>query len=302
MILPKFSIELRLKELGVGTDKHLGQHFLIDESVLDVIVDAATSLAPPLILEVGPGLGVLTEELVKIAPTITVERDPVFAKALPDYVKDGQLSVIRGNILEVMDTNKDFPFKFQSGLYSPMLQPGTYTSEGDAHVLPATPWAVIANIPYGITSPLIRKLIELDTPPTDLVLLVQKEVAERICAPAGDSRRGLLTLMVETAGNASVVQNVPKMAFWPAPEVQSAVLHIRLAPKMEKADREAILKLAQHAFAGKRKQLPNALAAGLHMKPTEVRALLEALHINPTHRAEALTIDEWLRLTREIKI
>lgn len=318
MVLSSHQIQSRLTTLGVSADKFLGQHFLIDQGVLSAIVQTAVSMnrgsektifrsrLPShdniIFLEIGPGLGVLTEELVKMSPTIAVERDPVLAKSLPMALNATNLTVIQGNILEVLDTNKDFPLKFQSGLYSPIVAPGAMQSDGDAYVFPRKSWAVVANIPYGITSPLIRKLLECPVPPEFMVLMVQKEVAERICAPAGDSSRGLLTLMVQTMGNAQIVQTVPKTAFWPQPEVASAVIRIEVAPKFDEKTREAIFKLAQHAFAGKRKQLANALSAGLHKKPQEIKNVLDSFGLDSTLRAEAVTLEDWAMLAKNYQL
>lgn len=302
MVLTPEEIKARLQSLNLAPDKFLGQHFLIDDGVLSAMRAKATQLAPELIVEIGPGLGVLTEELIKIAPTIAVERDPVLAKnllsLLPKETHRGNLTVIGGNILEVLDTNPTWPFKFQSGLYSPMIFAGAMGIDGDAHTWPRVPWTVVANIPYAITSPLIRKLLGCAVPPSDLVLLVQKEVAERICAKPGSAKRGLLTLIVETMGEATTTQTVPRTAFWPVPEVAGAILHIHVAPKYDHATRQAVLRLAAIGFSGKRKQLKNSLASGLGLKPSEVTPSLLGLGIDPTRRSETLNLDEWHAMAR----
>lgn len=301
MLLNSREIKKRLAALGVSPDRYLGQHFLIDADTLTAVASLArvlTTHQSAVIVEVGPGLGALTEQLVKIAPTIAIEHDPVLARALPKTLAVPGLAVIAGNALEVLDTNRDFPFRFQAGLYSPILAAGIMRPDGDAHVLAPSPWLVAANIPYAITSPLIRKLLERDRPPGDLIVLVQKEVAERLSARPGDPKRGLLTVMVEVMGEVTLVRPVPKAAFWPAPKVAGAVVHVHLAPKLDAAARATIVRLATAGFAGKRKQLVNSLAAGLSLSPAVVRAWLKRVDLNPTRRAETLALGEWQRLQK----
>lgn len=253
----------RSTHLRLNTD--LGQHFLIDESVLDAILAAAHLSEEDTVVEIGAGIGILTRELLhKTSNVITIEIDTRLIPFLRTYITcDNGTSksptIIEGNALSV-------PF-------------------------PSTPYKIVANIPYHITSPLLRHaFLEGSCPPQSLTLLIQREVAERIC----DTKdAGLLTIVVALFGKPHIVRAVPPSAFLPPPAVDSAVLHIDCFPtplvKMEELDR--ILMLAKHAFSQKRKMLRNTI--------TTLEGGAEALataKIAPTRRPQTLSIDEWILL------
>ncbi len=279
MILSPDLIKLRLKKLGVGADKWLGQHFLINEEVLEVIITKAQEVVrdSDTIVEVGPGLGVLTDELIKLHhPVIAIERDPVLQEHLAEFLASpNNLSVIRGDVLDVI--TPDFS--------------------------PADSWVVIANIPYGITSPLLRKLVSAKNPPHDIVVLVQKEAAERIVAQPGDAARGLLTVEIEAFAEAELLISVPPDAFWPEPQVDSAVLWLRKRPRpiIAPSDWPNFRRTVIAGFSSKRKQLQNSLAGGLGISTDEARRLLGKTDIASMRRAETLTIEEWWNLSQQIK-
>lgn len=311
MILNSEHIKLRLKKLGVGPDKYLGQHFLIDQEILFVISSYAQELLSEkdILVEVGPGLGVLTQELTEFnREVVTIEKDPIFAQALVPYVDKPNLTVIQGDALSLLETNPGFPTRFNYGYGGKLLQVGTGLKEVDDSVCFDNPgsemdWLFVANIPYAITSPLLRKLIELETPPRHILVLMQKEVAERLVAKPGSSDRGLLTIQVEVAGNAKIVELVPPGAFWPEPKVNSALVHIDLTqPNLSFTDieRTKFFKVVSAGFSQKRKQLANSFSGGLGLKPDEARKLLESAGIDPLRRAETLTLQEWQTLSAVI--
>lgn len=253
-----------LKGSGLKLNTDLGQHFLIDQDVLDAILDAADVQPDDHIVEIGPGIGVLTRELVRRAAKVTaIEIDERFLPLvrLSGVVQGHRatLDVIHGNALTV-------PF-------------------------PNTPYRIVANIPYHITSPLLRHAYrESALSPTSMTLLIQRDVAEKI---TDDHDRGLLTILVGLFGTPVLVETVPPEAFLPPPKVESAILHIASHEKPlaspEIIDR--VFMLAKHAFAGKRKMLRNTIGA-----LPDGSALLEKSGIAADRRPQTLTVDEWLKL------
>lgn len=279
MILSPDHIKHRLKQLGVGADKWLGQHFLVDEEVLEIIMAKTREVvgSSDTIVEVGPGLGVLTDALVALQqPVVAIERDPVLYDNLARFLNHpSNLMVVQGDVLDVITPEYE----------------------------PAKSWVVIANIPYGITSPLLRKLLSAVNPPHDIVVLVQKEAAERIVAKPGDAQRGLLTVEIETFVEAEIIHVVPPTAFWPEPEVDSAVLWLRKRPHPIIAPSEwaHVRRTVIAGFSSKRKQLQNSLAGGLGVSSGDARELLQRADIAPMRRAETLTLEEWWKLSQQIK-
>ncbi|MDD5041912.1 MAG: 16S rRNA (adenine(1518)-N(6)/adenine(1519)-N(6))-dimethyltransferase RsmA [Candidatus Peribacteraceae bacterium] len=245
--------------LKLNTD--LGQHFLLDASILDRIVETADIQTSDAIIEIGPGVGVLTRELLKHAGSVTaIELDERMIPLLKEFTgAHSRLSVIQGNALQVG--------------------------------MPQTPYKVVANIPYHITSPLLRHLfLESKTPPTSLTLLIQREVAERICSK---DDAGMLTILVGLFGTPKIVARVPSAAFLPPPKVDSAVLHIACfsKPLADAAIMERLFKLTKIAFGQKRKMLRNTLGS-FH----EGIERLTALGIAPTRRPQTLSVQEWIAL------
>jgi 16S rRNA (adenine1518-N6/adenine1519-N6)-dimethyltransferase len=251
---------------GIRLNTDLGQHFLVDDGLLQRIVETANLQSDDHIVEIGPGIGVLTKELLAKAKKVTaIELDTRFIPLLREYVgadRSDKLEVIEGNALQV-------PF-------------------------PNEPYKVVANIPYHITSPLLRHVfLESPRAPTTMTLLIQREVAEKIC---DTENRGLLSIIVALFGTPHIKFRVPKSAFLPPPEVESAVLFIECfeKPRTDLETMERLLRLAKIAFAGKRKMLRNTLG-----QIPNGKELLEKADIDPTRRPETLNIDEWIRLARE---
>ena len=260
---------------GLRLNTDLGQHFLLDESILDRIVETAHIEKDDTIVEIGPGIGVLTRKLLERAGSVTaIELDKRFIPLMKEYVDASSVS--------------------SASSASSVSSRLTVINANALHVeMPNTPYKVVANIPYHITSPLLHHLfLESKTVPTSLTLLIQREVAEKIC-DAEDA--GMLTILVGLFGTPRIVAHVPPEAFLPPPKVDSAVLHIDCFPK-SLADNKTIghiFSLTKTAFGQKRKMLRNTLGAfPLGMER------LERLGIAPTRRPQTLSIQEWIALAQ----
>ena len=268
------SIPKLLKRYGLTPHKGLGQNFLTDPASLKKVVQAADIQAQDTVLEIGPGLGSLTHLLAESASrVVAVELDSKLVMALEEILQPyDNVELMRADILEV-NLNELF-------------------SEGG--------YLVVANIPYYITSALIRQLLEAQYPPARLVLTVQKEVAERICAPAGDL--SLLALSVQVYGQPSITATIPASAFYPAPKIDSAVVRVDLfqEPLVQREKLETFFTLIRAGFSQKRKTLSNALSAGMHWDKTYTQDLLQNSGIDPKRRAQTLSLDEWAKLVDSV--
>jgi 16S rRNA (adenine1518-N6/adenine1519-N6)-dimethyltransferase len=275
LTLPPLNIAALLRDYGLSPKKGLGQNFLVDPEALRKIIQAADILPGALVLEVGPGLGSLTRGLAQVArKVVAVELDegllPLLSKVLASFPN---VEIVQGDILEI-----DPP-----------------------HLMGEAGYLVVANIPYYITSALIRHLLSPEIKPARIVLTVQKEVAARICAGPGDL--SLLALSVQVYGAAKKVLRIPAGAFYPAPKVDSSVVRVDLyaQPLIASDDLEDFFKLARAGFSQKRKTLRNSLSAGLHLPPDRVATLLDSVGIDPRRRAETLSLPEWKRLVDAYK-
>jgi 16S rRNA (adenine1518-N6/adenine1519-N6)-dimethyltransferase len=270
--LPYLDIPRLLHQYRLHPDKSLGQNFLVDETALQNVIQAASVTSQDDVLEIGPGLGSLTRYLAIYAHTvIAVEVDPALIPVLNQVV--GQFSnvrVIQGDILA--------------------LDPVQLVSQ--------TEYLVVANIPYYITSALVRHLLEASLPPQRLVLTIQQEVARRICAEPGDM--SLLALSVQVYGHPQIMAYIPAGAFYPPPNVDSSIIRIDRypSPLIPSDELEAFFQLIKAGFSQKRKTLRNALAGGLHLSPPAVEAMLKSAFIDPMRRAETLSLSEWHYLTK----
>jgi 16S rRNA (adenine1518-N6/adenine1519-N6)-dimethyltransferase len=260
-----------LRQYGLHPKKSLGQNFLLDESALKQVVEAAEITSQEVVLEIGPGLGSLTCHLAQYARTVvSVELDHNLIAPLVQVVSQyPNVQVVEGDILA--------------------LDPVLLVSQQE--------YVVVANIPYYITSALIRHLLEARTQPLRLVLTVQQEVARRICANPG--KMSLLALSVQVYGHPEIIAHIPAGAFYPPPKVGSSILRIDLfpAPLIPAPELDAFFQLIKAGFSQKRKTLRNALSAGLRLSHPNIEAMLIASGIDPMRRAETLDLAEWHVLT-----
>ena len=268
--IPPLDANAVLKRFHLRADKSLGQNFLQDSSALEKITLAAEIQNDDCVLEIGPGLGSLTRYLAVSAKQVTaVELDPDLLAPLRAVLTPYQnVRVVHGDILKL----------------------------SISEIIDQPNYLVVANIPYNITSLIIRHLLEADIKPRRVVLTIQKEVAERICAKPGDL--SLLALSVQVYGKPSIAAHIPATSFHPAPKVDSAILRIDIynEPLIPNELLNTFFKLIKAGFSQKRKTLRNSLSSGLHIPTTEAQSLLTSANIDFMRRAETLSIDEWKRL------
>ena len=252
-----------------GPNKSLGQHWLRDHLVLERIADCADVHPGDTVLEIGPGLGTLTSELLRRGDkVIAVEFDTELARKLPGQFPGKNLAVHNEDILQF-----------------------------DLATLPVG-YKVVANVPYYITSKIVQKLMTADNKPSIAVLLVQKEVAERIAAKPGDM--SILAISAQVYAEASLGDVVPAELFTPPPKVDSQVviLKTREKPLIDPTDEKAFFRMVKAGFSAKRKKLRSSLSGGLGISKQQAEELLKKAAISPDARAEDLSINEWHRLNR----
>ena len=270
-----------LRRLDLKARKKLGQHFLVDEEALTAVTEAAELNPDDVVIEVGPGLGVLTDRLVKQAgAVIAVELDDRLAEIL----KKKMASVKNFTVLN-RDILKIAPQEILSQAIA-----------ADALKDKTLSYKVVANLPYYITSAVLRYFLEAVPQPSLMVVMVQKEVAEAIAARQG--KMSLISTSVQFYGLPEIVRIVPSDSFYPPPEVDSAVLKIMIydKPALDIDDIDGFFNLVRAGFAASRKQLPNSLAQGLKCSKEEALSLLAEAQIDPKRRAETLSLEEWGRL------
>lgn len=281
MSLKAIDIPALLRAHGLRPDKKLGQNFLTDPVALERIIQIAEIQPQDCVLEIGAGLGSLTRYLaVSARQVIAVELDRKLIPILNEFMADfPNIRLLEGDIL-AMDPDQ-------------IIQQGR--ADGDQVDLGG--YLVVANIPYYITSALIRHLLEAKVKPARLVLTVQREVAERICAQPGDL--SLLALSVQVYGHPQVKARIPAGAFYPAPQVDSAVVRVDLYPEplIPELWLNDFFRLAKAGFSQKRKTLRNSLAGGLAMPPQQASEFIIQAGIDPQRRAETLSLPEWEQLT-----
>lgn len=265
---------------GVRPSKSLGQNFIRDMSVIERIVDGAGIEPDDMVIEIGPGLGVLTSALASRAAFVTaVEIDgrliPVLEKTLKDY---GNVRVINRDILKT-DIGQLVEESRSEGLFS-----------GKVHI--------VGNLPYYITTPIIMKLLEDNVPADSITVMMQKEVADRIRSAPGSRTYGAISAAVQYYCRVSKITDVPKEAFVPRPKVESTVL--RLEPlkdeKPQVKDENMYLRCVKAGFAQRRKTLLNSLSSAGGIDKETVKMRLEAAGIDPGRRAETLTVEEFARM------
>jgi 16S rRNA (adenine1518-N6/adenine1519-N6)-dimethyltransferase len=264
-----------MNAFGIKPKKSLGQNFLVEPAGLRKVIEAAGLKTEDQVLEIGAGLGSLTVLLAQSARSVVaVEIDheiiPALQKALEKYPN---VQIIQGDILK-------------QDLETSALEAG---------------YLVVANIPYYISSAILRHLLTAKKKPARMILTVQKEVAERVCATQG--KHSLLSLSVQVFGNPKLAGIIPAGSFLPAPEVDSAVLVIELFPQpaIPEEDLDRFFALAKAGFSQKRKTLRNSLSGGMRITTQQSEALLALAGLDPMLRAETLSLEAWGRLVQASK-
>ena len=269
--IPPLNAADLLKQYGLRPDKRLGQNFLQDPYALEKIIRAAEIHPSDTVVEIGPGLGSLTRYLAAAAQNvIAVELDEKLLPPLETVISPYRnIKILHGDILD--------------------FQPESVIEQSD--------YLVIANIPYYITSVVTRHLLEGKPKPRRIVLTIQKEVAERICAGPGDM--SLLALSVLVYGNPRIAAHIPPGAFFPAPKVDSSVLVVDIypAPVVPENLLEIFFLLTKAGFSQKRKKLRNSISAGMRLSKAETEKMLLNADIDPQRRAETLSLEEWGNLS-----
>ena len=259
-----------LQKYSARPQKWLGQRFLIDEKVLRKIVEAADLKLGDTLLEIGPGIGTLTQELAqKTKRVLAVEKDRKMVEILKEILKDFKnVEIIFGDILKI-DT-------------------GCHIQD--------TRYKVVANLPYYITSPVIRKFLEEENRPKEMILMVQKEVAQRICAKPPDM--SILAVSVQFYSKPEIISFVSKKSFWPQPKVDSAIIKLKVKSEKLKIDKEVFFKIVKAGFSQPRKQLINNLSRCLKINRAKIKNWLLKNKVQPVQRAETLSVGNWMNLTK----
>jgi len=268
-----------LEKFSAKPKKSFGQNFLIDKNILQKIVDASDIQPNDTILEVGPGVGTLTQELAKKAKrVIAVEKDEAMIEILRENSKNfsGQSGPASG-------------WKNVKIVHEDILR---FKMEGD--------YKVVANIPYYLTSPLIRKFLEEKNPPKEIILMIQKEVAERICAKVPDMN--LLAVSVQFYADPKIIFNVSKNCFWPIPKVDSAIIKITPKSIPDNINPDLFFKVVKAGFSQPRKQIAGNLSKVLKIKKEVVNELLLKNNLTSNQRAETLNITDWINLSKDFNL
>ena len=269
--IPPINMAELLRKYNLRADKRLGQNFLQDSHALEKIVEAAEIQPTDTVLEIGPGLGSLTRYLgAKAQKVVAVELDDRLFPALEAVIAPYKnIQLVHGDILDI-----------------------------DLQVInKQEDYLVVANIPYYITSAVIRHLLESTPSPRRIVLTIQKEVAERICAGPGDM--SLLALSVQVYGQPHITAHILAGSFYPIPKVDSSVLVVDIypAPLVPTNLLDTYFLLIKAGFSQKRKKLRNSLSAGMRLSTAATEELLRTVDIDPQRRAETLSLEEWGKLS-----
>lgn len=273
-----------MKRYGITANKKLGQNFLIDENVIDTIANASEISSDNLVIEIGPGLGTLTDKLLqKAGKVIAIELDERMIAILKDrFFMYDNFEVINEDVLKV-DLNKLIKEnKEQFGLKSAKI---------------------VANLPYYITTPIIMKLLEERLDIESITVMIQKEVADRLTAIPGEKNSGAITYTVYYYATSEEVLTVPNNSFIPEPEVESEVikLNLRKEPVIKVTDEKKFFSLIKAAFMQRRKTLLNAIGnSGLNTTKEQMEQILKELDIDTRIRGEALTIDQFAKISEKL--
>ncbi len=264
-----------LQQYQIKPNKRLGQNFLISQKTLREIIQAANLSPKDVVLEIGPGLGILTQALAqRVKRVVAVEKDKKLGEALKEILKDYQnVEIIVADALKTENSR-----------------------------LNLENYKLIANLPYYITSPVIRMFLESENPPQEMTLLIQKEVAQRICAKP--PKMNLLAIAVQFYSQPRIISFVSKKSFWPQPKVDSAIIkiipHSTVIASKAKQSRDKFFKVVKAGFASPRKQLINNLSHKLKLSREEIKKALTECNLDIQVRAANLSVEDWKNLTQAI--
>ncbi|MCG8540650.1 MAG: 16S rRNA (adenine(1518)-N(6)/adenine(1519)-N(6))-dimethyltransferase RsmA [Clostridia bacterium] len=270
-----------VKKYGFRLSKKLGQNFLIDENIIHKIITGAEITKDDIIIEVGPGIGTLTQYLAEEASRVlAIEIDkkliPILEETLKDY---DNIEVINKNVLDI-NLKELVVSKFKGQRVK-----------------------VVANLPYYVTTPIIMKFLEEEVPIKDIVVMVQKEVADRLKAKPSTKDYGSLSVAVQYYCEPKIVTRVPKTVFIPNPNVESTVIRLKALdnPQVQVDDKKLFHNVVRASFAKRRKTLLNSLSfSDLGLDKDQINKILKSCHIDPKRRGESLTIEEFAAIANSI--
>lgn len=258
-----------LKKYKTQPIKRFGQNFLIDKTAIKKTIEAADLSPDDVVLEIGPGLGVLTQELAKIAKrVIAIEKDVKMIEVLKETLKEfNNVRIIQGDALK---TTTPLPSSYK----------------------------VIGNLPFYLTAPMIRQFLEKENPPEEMTFIVQKEVGQRICAKP--PKMSILAVSVQIYADPRIISYISKKSFWPSPKVDSAIIKISKigAGQSQGIDKDLFFRIVKAGFSQPRKQLINNLSKGMDIGREKTEKWLLRNKIEPSQRAETLRVSDWLNLLR----
>jgi 16S rRNA (adenine1518-N6/adenine1519-N6)-dimethyltransferase len=271
-----------VREARIRPIKSLGQHFLQDHGVVERTVRAANLGLQDVVIEVGPGLGVMTRRLVEVSGrVIAVEIDQRLAARLCQQFEGvDKLSIVEA------DAAKAAPEE--------LLELGGAPEDAS--------YSMLGNLPYNAGAAIVRSFLEAGRPPRAIVVMLQREVAENMVAEPGDL--GLLGVSVQVYARPKKLFNVPPRAFYPPPKVTSSVVRLDVLPEplVSSSEREEFFKVLRAGFSAPRKQLRNTLAQGLGLDASVAAAAAVSAGIDPSRRPQELSVDDWLRLARSLNL
>ena len=264
-LLSKNNIKNLLKQYNIKPSKRLGQNFLIDKTALNKFVRAVNQQLNDTILEIGPGLGIITQKLAEKAKVTAVEKDRQIAKILNATLKSPNIKIIQEDILKYNPKKKGYK--------------------------------IAGNLPFYVAAPVIRKFLEHKNPPEEITIIIQKEVAQRICAKP--PKMSILAVSVQFYAKPKIISYISKKSFWPYPKVDAAIIKISEINNL-KQNKDLFFKIVKQGFSHPRKQLVNNLSNKTNKE--KIKSWLLKNNIQPSQRAETLSIDDWVNLTNTCKL
>lgn len=266
------ALQRLLRQAGIKAKRENGQNFLIDGDVADDLVNSGNIKSGDTVLEIGPGLGAVTDILLESgAKVVAVELDEKLAVWLKkQYASRDNIDVVHADVLKV--------------------KLDEYVTDNG--------YKLVSSLPFNITSLVLRNFLERPPRPSSISLLIQREVAERVVARPG--AMSLLSLSCQYLGRPTIVRTVSSECFFPEPEVEGAIIHIDPQPLPAAAERERFFRVARIGFSARRKMIANNLQSGLHISREKTLEILEKSGISPSSRAQELAVEDWVRLNKYI--